>query len=514
MYMKCFGVGFCILALLSALGLSAHAADLRLLEAVMRADHDTVRVLLQPEQGIDVNATQPDGMTALHWAVRQDDLQTAGLLLRAGAKPDATTRYGVTPLYLACVNGNAPMIESLLNVGVDPNYSNSGGETALMTVARTGKVDAVKLLLDRGARVNVRESVRGQTPLMWAVLENHAAVVELLIANGADVNAQTTVSVPDGTTGVPQATSGAIGAAGVGVYRSRAVPSPSGAMTALLFAAREGHREIARLLIEAKADLDARSANGTTPLVVAIINNHIRLAMFLLDRGANPNTADDFYKRTPLFAAVETRNLDYTRDSAPLPPDKEGGDPLELIKALLKRGADPNSRTNTTPVRGFMQASGNWVSFDGQTPFLRAALAGDVTVMRLLLEHGADSNIATNLGTTPLMAAAGINWVVSQTFSRSDNEYLEAARLCIEFGADVNAANSQGFTAMHGAANKGFDAMIRLLAEHGARLDVQDANGRTPMTFAEGVFLALQPPARKPTTIALLQELMGSTGGK
>jgi ankyrin repeat protein len=280
-------------------------------------------------------------------------------------------------------------------------------------------------------------------------------------------------------------------------------------MTSLLFAAREGHREIARTLIEAGADLERRSANGTTALVVAIINNHIRLAMFLLEKGANPNSADDFYKRTPLFAAVETRNLDFARDSPPLPPDREGGDPLDLIRLLLMQGADPNSRTNTTPVRGFMQASGNWVSFDGQTPFIRAALAGDVTVMRLLLDYGADANIATSLGTTALMAAAGINWVVSQTFSRTDDEYLEAARLCIEKGADVNAANSQGFTAMHGAANKGFDAMVRLLAAHGARLDVQDAHGRTPMTFAEGVFLALQPPSRKPSTIALLKELQG-----
>ena len=149
------------------------------------------------------------------------------------------------------------------------------------------------------------------------------------------------------------------------------------------------------------------------------------------------------------------------------------------------------------------------MNFDGQTAFLRAALNGDVTLMRLLLEHAADPNIATNDGSTALMAAAGVNWVVAQTFSRSDNEYLEAAKLCLEKGADVNAVNGQGFTAMHGATNRGFDAMVKLLAEHGARLDAEDKQGRTPMTFAEGVFLAVQPPVRKPTTIALLQELMG-----
>ncbi len=128
--------------------------------------------------------------------------------------------------------------------------------------------------------------------------------------------------------------------------------------------------------------------------------------------------------------------------------------------------------------------------------------------MRLLLEHGADPNIPTSDGATPLMAAAGVNWVVAQTFSRSDNEYLEAARLCLEHGADVNAVNSQGFAAVHGAANRGFDAMIRLLAEHGAKLDLKDKQGRTPMTFAEGVFLAVQPPGRKPSTLALLPQLM------
>ena len=483
----------------------AAGADARLADAVMRADRETVRSLLG--QKIDVNATQPDGMTALHWAVRADDIDTVQLLLRSGAKVNAATRYGVTPLYLAAVNGNAAMIESLLKAGADANSANPGGETALMTASRTGKVEAMRVLLDHGANVNARETVRGQTALMWAVLENHPDAVKFLISRGADINAQTDTVVPDGTTGVPQATSGDIGAHGPGIYRSRAVPSPSGAMTALLFAARDGNIEMASILTDAKADLEKPAANGTRPLVAAITNNHIELAMFLLDKGADPNAADNFYKRTPLFAAVEMRNPDFTRDTAPPVPDKR--DPMDLIKTLLAKGANPNARVNTTPFRGFYQVSANWVNFDGQTAFIRAALSGDVTLMRLLLEHGADPNMATNEGSTALMAAAGVNWVVAQTFSRSDNEYLEAARLCLEKGADVNAVNSQGFTAMHGATNRGFDAMVKLLAEHGSRLDVKDKQNRTPMTFAEGVFLAVQPPVRKPTTIALLEQLMG-----
>jgi uncharacterized protein len=483
---------------------AAAPGDVRLADAAMHADRAALRSLIQ--QKADVNAPQPDGMTALHWAVRQNDLETAQLLLKAGAKPDATTRYGVTPIYLASVNGNAAMIDALLHAGVSPKSANPGGETALMTVAKTGSVESAKLLLDRGADVNAKENVRGQTALMWAVLENHPDLVPLLLDKGADINAQSKVEIPDGTTGEPQGASGDIGAHGPGFYRSRAVPSPSGAMTALLYAARDGNLEMTRILAAAKADLNKPSANGTSPMVVAITNNHIKLAMFLLEKGADPNAADNFYKRTPLYAAVEMRNFDYTRDSAPPLPDRR--DPMDLIKALLAKGANPNPRVNTTPVRGFMQTSANWVNFDGQTPFLRAALAGDVTLMRLLLDHGADPNIATNDGSTPLMAAAGLNWVVSQTFSRSDEEYLEAAKLCIEKGNDVNGVDSRtGLTAMHGAANRGFNAMIKLLAEHGAKLDVKDKQGRTPMTFAEGVFLAVQPPVSKPNTIALLKEL-------
>jgi uncharacterized protein len=513
MHMKTPGVRLSIGILLNAglaIALSATPpGDARLADAVMRSDRDTVRALIQ--QKADVNAAQVDGMTALHWAARQNDLETVQTLIKAGARVDVATRYGVTPMYLACLNGNANMIETFLRAGVNPNVANPGGETALMTAARTGGIDAVRLLLEHGANVNARESVREQTALMWSVLENHPDVTRLLIEKGADVNAQTAVVIPDGTTGEPQGTSGDIGAHGPGIYRPRAVPAPSGGMTALNFAAREGNLQIARILLDAKAEVNKPAANGSSPLVVATVNNHIQLAMFLLQRGADPNQADRFWKRTPLFAAVEMRDMDFARESPP--PLQDPTDAMDLIKALLAKGADPNAQVNTTPPRGFMQGTASWVNFDAQTAFIRAALAGDVTLMRLLLEYKADPNIKTNEGSTALMAAAGVNWVVSQTYSRSDEEYIEAAKLCLEKGADVNAVNKQGFTAMHGATNKGFDAMVRLLFAAGGKLDVKDSQGRTPMTFAEGVFLAVQPPVSKPTTIALLKQLMGETPG-
>jgi ankyrin repeat protein len=505
----------CVCVLVAAVPASAGQGDARLADAAMRRDTAIVRTLIQ--QKADATAAQPDGMTALHWAARHDDLEVARQLIRAGARVDAATRYGVTPLYLACERGNAAMIDALLGAGANPNAATSGGETALMTAARTGRPDAVALLLDRGALVDARERARGQTALMWAVLEGHADVVRLLLARGANIDAQSNVSNPDGMEASitradgTRATSAHIGAAGPGVYRARAIPSPSGGMTPLLFAAREGNLAMVRLLAESKAQLDLPSANGTTALVVAIVNNHIDVARYLLRAGANLNIADEYYKRAPLFAAIETRNLDFPPETPP--PYKNLDDPLDLIRELLERGANPNFRTNTTPVRGFMQLTGSWVNFDGQTPFIRAALAGDVTVMRLLLEHGADPNLKTDQGTTALMAAAGVNWVIGQTFSRSDEEYLAAARLCLERGADVNAVNGQGFRAIHGAAHRGLDAMVMLLAERGALLDVKDGQGRTPMDFAEGVFLALQPPSRKPSTIALLQKLSRSAPG-
>ncbi|HEY1304684.1 MAG TPA: ankyrin repeat domain-containing protein [Vicinamibacterales bacterium] len=448
------------------------------------------------------NAAGPDGSTPLHQAVRANDIKSVDTLIKRGVDVKATTRYGVTPIGLAALNGNAAILRRLLDAGADVNTATPGGETTLMTASRSGNIEAVTLLLDRGAKVNAKDNTRSQTALMWAVTENHSDIVKLLVARGADVKAQTTITTPRGEY-VPAR---AGGASGNGIIRQRALPTKDGGMTPLLFAVRDGNVAMTRMLLELGADVNQAAGNHTSPLLIALLNGQVALAAELLEKGANPNLTDD-YHRGALFAAIELRNFNHEKYPFLY---SDGRDPLDLIKALLEKGADPNVRTDTTPVHGLMQFDGSWVNFDGQTAFIRSALSGDIQVMRLLLQHGADPNIATAQGSTALMAASGINWIPAQTFTRSEADYVEAVKLCLERGADVNATNTLKLAAIHGAANRGWVSIIQILADHGARLDQPDVGGRTPMTFAEGTFLAIRPPVAKPEAIALLKKLIGN----
>jgi uncharacterized protein len=497
-----------LLGVLSTPGVGAAQSDSRLAEAVMKQDRAAVRSLLA--QRVDVNALGKDGTPPLHWSVRTDDLATAQQLLHAGADARLANRYGVTPLFLACANGNAAMIRLLLDAGADPNSADRAGETALMIAARAGTLDAVKLLLDRGAILDARDSAFQQTALMVAVRENHPDVVQLLVERGADVNAKTRTGATPAWV-LPNSVPGF--GHGVGIVRgglpARGLRNPiPGALSPLLYATRDGRLEIARTLIAAKADVNQVDANGITPLITAITNNHVNLARFLIDHGADIHVSD-WYGRTPLWAAVETRNMDV--DNASFVNSIERAPFLELIQFLLERGADPNVRMKEVPPirRQFLRITGSlsWVDFTGQTPFLTASLAGDLAVMRLLLAHKADPHIPTFAGTTALMAAAGVNWVFDQTYDEGPNALLEAVQLCHELGMDVNAVNSMGLTALHGAANRGSDDIIRFLVAKGAKLDVKDKEGRTPLTWAEGVFLATHPAKPKPSSIALIQSV-------
>jgi uncharacterized protein len=384
-----------------------------------------------------------------------------------------------------------------------------------MTAARVGVLDAVQLLLDRGAAVDGKDEAFQQTALMFAVRENHPDVAQLLLSKGAQVNAKTRVGPTPGWV-LPNSVPGF--GHGIGIVRgglpargSRA-PIPGG-LSPLQYAARDGRMEVARILLERGADINLTEANGITPLITAIVNNRVEMARMLIERGADIATAD-WYGRTPLWAAVETRNMDF--DNASFDNSIDRAPLLDLITVLLSKGADPNVRMKEVPPirRAFLRVTGDlsWVDMTGQTPFLRAALAGDVTVMRLLLQHKADPKIGTFAGTSPLMIAAGVNWVFSQTYDEGQAARLEAVKLCHELGMDVNQANSMGITALMGAANNGSDGIIRFLVDKGARLDMKDKEGRSALTWAEGVFLATHPGRPKPTSIALLKDLMSKAG--
>jgi len=491
---------------------AAAAGRVPLVEATGRGDLAAVRALL--EQKTDANAAREDGQTALHVAVHTDRRDIADALLRAGANAGARDRYGITPLYLASQNGSTELIRRLLDAGVDPNTTDPGGETALMTATRTGAVGAMRLLIERGATVDAREPEFQQTALMIAVREDHAAAVEVLLTAGAAVNAQTRKGPTPAF--VPPCKGTGCGSEGVGINRG-GLPDRGrraevkGGMTPLLYAARDGRLEPARRLVAAGADLELGDGNAIRPLLMAALNGQLAVARLLVERGANVN-ADDFWGRTPLWAAVEYRNLDMNNNDQDSPTDNGVDRPpfLDLIRLLIDKGANVNARTRELPPpRRWLYSLNDvsWVDFTGQTPFLRAALSADTTTMKLLVSRGADPNLPTLAGTTPLMAAAGVNWVVAQTYTESTQARLDAVALCLELGADVNAANSMGLTALLGAVNRGSNDIIELLVKRGARLDIKDKEGRTALRWAEGVFLAAVGAEKKPATIALLEQL-------
>ena len=500
------------LVLAASLPVMAQAPETRLADAARDLDVATVRSRIA--EGADANAFGTDGTPALHWFVRVDDLETASFLVEAGADATQANRYGVTPLYLAAANGNAETMEMLLDAGADPNAVDPTGETVLMTAVRVGKVDAVRLLLDRGAALDARDPTYEQTALMFAVRGGHTEVVQLLIDRGADPGVTTRVGntprwvLPNSVPGF---------SFGVGIVRGglpeRGVRDPiPGGLSPLHYAARDNRVESARILLAAGADIEQRDPNDITPLLMAIGNNQLETARFLIEAGADVNVSD-WYGRTPLWQAVEVRNMDF--DNASLVNGVDREPVLELILTLLESGADPNSRSREAmPIRKHMlRITGTlaWVDFVGQTPFITASLSGDLDVMRLLLEHGADPHIATVEGTTALMAAAGVNWVVDQTSDEGPEALLEAVKLCHELGMDLNAANSMGITAVMGAANRGSNAIIEYLVANGASLDAADQLGRTPLDCAGGVFLATHAAVPKPESMALIERLMAES---
>jgi uncharacterized protein len=513
---------YVLLVLLMA-GFATAAGRSAVADAVMKGDRATLRALLQ--QRADVNAPQADGATALHWAAYRNDLEAADLLIRAGASAKATNREGASVLSLACINGSAPMIERLLNAGADANERLPNGETPLMMAARTGNVDALGVVLRHGGDVNAKETLRGTTALMWAAAESHPAAVKLLIDHGADINA--------GSNAAPKGRTAYLAPAAVERARQFAEESErtprtprrgeseadGGGLTSLVFAARRGDIESIKILVDAGADINQATQYGWTPLLTATQNKHYIAADFLLEHGADPNIANKG-GWTPLYLATDNRNI----EGGDYPVRKPDVDHFVFIKKLLDKGANPNARAiDSTETRTIFTMQ--WLYEDGATPFLRAAQSGDLKLMKLLLEYGADPLIATKNGDTALMVAAGIGWVEGVTFEWSPKENLEAVKMCLELGIDVNAADRDGRTALHGAAHKGRNAVVQLLVDRGARLDARDKGSRDTINgellgyswqaldYADGlVRVGVQSAVAHPDTAALLRKLMTEHG--
>jgi ankyrin repeat protein len=450
-----------------------------LADAVQKKDRAKVAALLK--QDVDVNASQADGMTALHWAVYHDDMPTATLLVKAGANAKAGNRYDVTPLSLACTNGNTEIVELLLKAGAGADTTLRGGETALMTAARTGKVGPVKALLSRGAKVNAKDR-KGQTALMWAAAEGHADVVSTLLAVGAD-------------------------------FKS---PLPSG-FTPLLFAAREGRIDVVRVLLKAGADInDAIGANnvprgpkpGTSALHLAVENGHFELAIILVKAGADPNDQRVGYGALHMLSWVRKPNRGDDEEGNPPPIGSGKLTSLEFVKEMVANGA----RVNLQSKKG-VQGRGI-LSNPGATPFLAAASTADLPLLETLVKLGADPLLPNSRGTTPLMAATGVGVGAPEEAAGTEPEVLEAVKLISKLDADVNAVDRNGETAMHGAAYRNHPRIVQLLADKGAKIEVwnrTNKTGLTPIVIAEGhrPGLNFRP---SPQTVAALHRVMLAAG--
>ncbi len=473
-----FAAGLVVLLLASSSSLAQPAASLA--DAAEKLDRAKVAALLK--QGADVNASQADGMTALHWATYHDDLSFATLLLKSGASAKAANRYGVTPLSVACTNGNAEIVALLLEAGADANTTLRGGETVLMTAARTGKPGPVKALLSRGAGVNARDR-KGQTALMWAAAEGHADVVSILLAARAD-------------------------------FKS---PLRSG-FTPLLFAAREGRLDVVRVLLKAGADInDAIPANkgvprgpkpGTGALLMAVENGHFELAIALVKAGADPNDQRAGYGALHMISWARKPNRGDDEEGDPPPIGSGKLTSLEFVKEMIANGARVNLQSRTgLSGRGILNKP-------GATPFLAAASTADVPLLELLVKLGADPLLANSQRTTPLMAATGVGVGAPEEAAGTEPEVLESVKLLLKFGADVNAVDGAGETAMHGAAYRNHPRVVQLLADKGARVAVWNkANkaGLTPLVIAEGhrPGLNFRP---SPETVAALHRVMLAAG--
>lgn len=463
----------CVLRFLTAL-LCLSCAGAAVADAVLLAaakEGDVTTALERLRQGADVSARDSTGTTALHWAVFNESVGLVRQLLDAGADPLAANSYGSTPLAEAAVTGNVAVLQALVDAGANIDAPGADGQTPLMIVARTDDTAAAELLLGAGADVNAREHWKGQTALMWAAARGRWAMVRLLVAHGADVDARSTVHEwKRQTTVFP-----------------RAKYLPSGGLTPLLFAAREGCVKCADALVSAGADPNLPDPDEVTPLLMALVNAQFDTARILIDAGANVNKWD-WWGRTPLYAAVDYNTI--PTGGRPDRPSADSATSLDIIEMLLEAGANPNPQLKLLPpFRNVLDDRGaDPILGIGATPLIRAAKAGDTAAVELLLAHGALTDLPEAGGVTPLMAAAGLKSYSIDTRGRyvTEPQALETVRLLLDAGARIDATDGFGQTALHGAAYRGWNDVVRYLVERGADLLVADNDGHTPLDAAEG----------------------------
>ena len=578
-WVRSFGIGVIVGALALSAPVRAAADSPAIADAAMRADKDAIRTLLR--QAVDVNAAQGDGMTALHWAAMKNDADLAQMLLYAGANVKAATRLGgYTPLILAAREGFSAVMAPLLASGADPNAKTANGTTALMLAAQSGSTDVVTQLLEAGAEPDVKEPVRGLTAVMFAAASDRAPVVELLAKRGADLKATSAVidlnaagrdnaafagvlfgnpappPAPSGTAPRIPARSGgpevpavpaaqqqgrfnprAQGKAGIDrQYQLNELIHAQGGLAPIHLAARQGYATTVRALLDAGADVNQVTAGDrSSPLLIATINGHFDLAKSLLERGADPNLAAE-NGATPLYGVLNCEWAPKSLYPQPRAHLNQRIGYLDLVTALLDRGADPNARLRKKVWYSGYSFDLSGVDEIGGTPFWRAAYASDLAAMKLLVARGADPNIPTmkpagrprtadverdvqdvskappvpvgGPGVPPLVAAAGSGY--GEGFAANSHRFaptgmMAAVRYLVEaLHADVNAKDHEGNTALHNAAARGDVEMIQYLVSRGADVMAVNREGKTTADMANGPVQRIQP---WPEALALLEKL-------
>jgi uncharacterized protein len=523
-----------VLCLILVAGLTLRAAEnARVADAAMKGDKAAVRSLLK--QAEDVNAAQGDGMTALHWAAMNGDVELAQMLLYAGANFRATTRLGgYTPLFMAGKSGHAAVIDVLLKAGADAKSAAVTGLTPLMMAASSGNADAVRLLIEHGADVNAREAERGQTALVFAAAFDRPDAVKVLLAHGANPNLKSNIVQPPQLKPLNAGAAGQRGGQAQQAQQAQAQRppqnqnqgqnnnagdpegkkfggNPRGSLTPLMYAARQGNINAARALLDGGADINAVNADKSTALLLATINGRFDLASMLVERGADLSLAN-VDGAFPLYGVVNTQ---WTRKSIYSQPTTkyEKTSYLELMKLMLDHGANPNARVNRDLwfAHREIDAGVEFVTSAGATPFWKCAEVGDIDGMRLLVAHGADPNIGNSDGVTPLMMAAGSGWHGMDDVTSPHGRLAAVKYLVEELHADVNATDNggnrtPGYTPLHNAAHRGDNEMILYLVSKGARADAVARNKMTVADMANGPRERVQP---YPETVALL-EMLGS----